>query len=633
MCHSRPHRHFPSFHRFSDPTPRSPCRPSLLRIIARCLLASALLALPALAQPAATDPARPVPPAEAMRLYQAADRWIRDWNLPPVPEPEPAVPAAAFTLRLDGLVVGRGTALAADGSAIHAAAQRAMLMAERKLPWSHDAVGEKARREEAAKLMISLELGGTPVPVQAQTWLEFDLLFRAGDDGVAVRVGEREEAMFAGQMLTLGYSPSEAAVALLSRLSGDAAPVVRSDPKAQPAILSKERGAVFYSIRTRHLAQKRVGESPAFLFRGGRTIEAREITTASLRQLAVDLAENLGRRVTTRRIDPGASLAEPRDVTVLLGTLKLGVPPDEDPAGAFETLLAVHALRNFAEIQSVDQEARGRAAKLATELVDGLFAGAERTPVLGVEVSAALIIAATTGADARNGVPDGAWEMATLAVGGAYAPGTGWDQKVAVAARSMVALALVRLGHQNAEASLRAIYTETPAKMLVAHMPYLGWAELELAAGKPQVAAATALREMRTDVWDHQLSSRDAGEDGPDLVGGIVFTNSPQPLPTWLGLKPGAFLATMARDPRLTGSDEKLKELIRLSLLGRFARQLAVDEHAAYAASDRARAEWGMRTSVWEMRQPPEVQAVGLLAVSELVRTLDAAAAVPPETP
>jgi hypothetical protein len=89
----------------------------------------------------------------------------------------------------------------------------------------------------------------------------------------------------------------------------------------------------------------------------------------------------------------------------------------------------------------------------------------------------------------------------------------------------------------------------------------------------------------------------------------------------------------MARDPRLTGSDEKLKELIRLSLLGRFARQLAVDEHAAYAASDRARAEWGMRTSVWEMRQPPEVQAVGLLAVSELVRTLDAAAAVPPETP
>lgn len=643
ICHPVVRAVCPLFHAFPDPLPRRPFRLSfpgnIARVAAATLVALSITAphtpaqdrqpepAPAPAAPAPFDTLKPPAPADAMRGYRIVEAWIRDWNLPAEPLVEPAFANVAVVLRLDGVVVGRGSARDDRGGALHAAAKEAMELAERRLPWPHDAVGEKSRREEALRLMLSVEFGGAPVPFVAQSWAEFDLLVQAGREGIAVRVGEREAEMFPSQMSGAGYAPSEGAVSLLAKASGGSLTVLRDDPKSQPAGIAKERGAVFYKFPVLQLAQPAPSVGPAFLFRGGRVIAESEITTGALRQFAMDLAANIRARTERVVTDPGVALAAPREAVILDGTLRLGASGDSK-AGAFETLLVIQALREFAGVESIDELARRDAAKLGAELFAGLLP-AGPPPNMGAAVSAAVVIAATTPAPGESGAPEALLEAAKEGVAKAFGADGQWEKGVQPGAKAMVALALVRLNSPLAEGAVRSIYAETPPKMLVAQMPYLGWAELELAAGKSGVPAGAALRQMRDEVWGHQLTSLDAGEDGPDLVGGIVFTNTAQPLPTWLSLKPVAFLGAMARDERLTGAEERPKEIVRLARACRFARQLAADDMVCHAAADRARAMWGVRTATWEQRQPPEAQALALLAVSQTLRTLAPAAKTP----
>src|SRR5262245_52519008 len=94
-------------------------------------------------------------------------------------------------------------------------------------------------------------------------------------------------------------------------------------------------------------------------------------------------------------------------------------------------------------------------------------------------------------------------------------------------------------------------------------MPWHAEAELLLARGDETIPAAAAQRDMRDQVWQHQLSDVDAGTDGQDLVGGIVFTAATNPLPTWTTAKPLAFLAQTLADERLTERDKRLIQLAR----------------------------------------------------------------------
>src|SRR5262249_31356165 len=112
---------------------------------------------------------------------------------------------------------------------------------------------------------------------------------------------------------------------------------------------------------------------------------------------------------------------------------------------------------------------------------------------------------------------------------------------------------------EGIEKELRGEYSQTSQGNLVSLMPWLGWAEIAQAdakksheVGDGSIPAALALRNMRDQVWDHQLSILDAGDDAPDMVGGIVFNRgfsqgAPKgPIfPTWQSVRPLAFIATM----------------------------------------------------------------------------------------
>jgi hypothetical protein len=130
------------------------------------------------------------------------------------------------------------------------------------------------------------------------------------------------------------------------------------------------------------------------------------------------------------------------------------------------------------------------------------------------------------------------------------------------------------------------------------------------------------LREMRETVWKFQMNAVDAGAEGPDLVGGIVFVGpGVNPYPTSQSLRPLSFLATMCGDERLTDRSEALGEVAKLVHGLRFVRQLSMDEYALYIAADPFLAKWGIRASLWDQRQSPEATALGLITICEALES------------
>jgi hypothetical protein len=168
--------------------------------------------------------------------------------------------------------------------------------------------------------------------------------------------------------------------------------------------------------------------------------------------------------------------------------------------------------------------------------------------------------------------------------------------------------------------AIRDVIRNTPPNGLVATMPWVGWG---LLPGN-DLPAAPALREMRSQLWQHQLKAQDLSPDAPDLAGGIVFTTSRQPLPTWQAARPLAFVATMLGDRRLTEEQEINSETVRLLEALRYLRQLTASEAEAHMYKDPARAIGGVRASLFDQRMPPEATAMTLLTVCETIRSLEA---------
>ncbi|MFN7440371.1 MAG: hypothetical protein ACK5TV_09295, partial [Phycisphaerales bacterium] len=108
------------------------------------------------------------------------------------------------------------------------------------------------------------------------------------------------------------------------------------------------------------------------------------------------------------------------------------------------------------------------------------------------------------------------------------------------------------------------------------------------------------------------------------LVGGIVFTKSRNPLPTWQAARPIAFIATMLGDPRLTAPDERSRELVRLLTSLRFLRQLQADDSTAWMQALPGSARGGIRSAPWDQRMPVDATAITLMAITESIRSLDA---------
>lgn len=563
-----------------------------------------------------------IEPAEAMAVFRVISAWIREWSVPDAaPADQRPVPAALVTLRLGGEIVGRGLDAGGDAGTVWRATRAAVAEASGRLPVENDALAERQRRELAKTLGVSLEIAHPLVPITVATYDDADVALPPGLAGVAVRRGEVVEVSFPSAMVRAGLSAGDALAAAAGRALGDATKVVRLDQTAQPAALRQRENLVFYRFGVTHIAQGSASRAAVFLYRGGRVVPEAAIGRASIREHADEIARHL-----VARAWPGA---EPLG---MLGTYNPLQGRFDGPASALEQASAATALAAYARTPGVEPESAKAAAAIVARLAaDMLALGPDETEPWKDATGACAALATAAAAlelDPRADSP--ARELIRKASATAR---EGTPPEGLAAFR---AFALTRAGAAVHDPVLietggtiaRELVAQTPAGRMASHAPWLLWAELAAAgegAGAGPIGSATAWREMRAQTFEHQLQPEDAGDDGQDLVGGIVFTVGRQPLPTWHSARPLSAAATMLGDRRLTPEAEYHAELARLLLSLRFLANLMAAGPEAHAYPSPAQAIGGVRASVWDHRMPVDASALTLLTLCETLRALEAA--------
>lgn len=570
-------------------------------------------------------------PAHAMADFHLVRERVHAWNTEPL-DHDAEHAGASIVLRLEGRVIGRGTEM--GEGCLDRALSAAMDEAEERLPVARDALWARNVRALADRITISLELAGPLVPFEPDSLIDASLEVAPGREGVAVRLEERTEAIFPGTMLATLTEPASALASLLATIGGRPALAMQS-----PKQMRERLGVVIYRFEVTHLAQTGAGESPIFLQRGGRVVDRAQITADLLLEMGDGMARHL-----IRRTEPGEG-----DGLRLRGTLN---PVDgttrRTRAGTLQHALVALALVEYASTPGVRHKApalrtaRGILEELAARTIDD---EPDRDPddapardgriSLGEAALVAGVIArlrAEGGGGALDELDDG---LGALEARSAERVRTAAEDpsEIPEAVRGVVAYALAarwalvgdrREQPRALDALLELMLREGDAARMVGQMPWLGWALTLRSEGAESVRGAVLLRRVRELVWAHQLDERDTGFEARDLAGGIVFTRSRMPLPTWQTTRPLAFIASMLGDARLTPEGEALGEVSRLVDSLRFVRQLAADEATGHMYRSPARARWGIRSALWDQRMRPEASAMGLLTVAESLESLDA---------
>lgn len=671
------------------------CTPATRRVLATGALVAAVASsfltvsahvpgFPDQPQPASSQPLQTPPsPADAMRAYQVLDGWIRDWNIPDDDSrPEQlSVGGVSIVLRMAGEVIGRSTVFAEGTTLVDApngsellrrAAKAAMAEAERRMRVDNDALRDERVRRSAREVTISLELAGTLVPIEPTTFDDIERDLAPGLDGIAIRVGDQIAGTFPGTLLASNTSLRLAFSRAASQAGGEA-----SLGLDEPKKLRDSLGAKCYRFRVTHLAQRSPDAAPTFIVRGGRFVNLAEINTAELRSMADRAASNLISREWTGEGAYGMhGLYEPWSNQY-----------SPAYAGAVEQLTAAFALRVYASTPGIDPRQSLAAKSYAGRILRALrLVEADETAAADSPVSSALWVvvdslnppSASAAPPAPPSVPPSVPPTAPSAAAPTPAPADlnattapeacrrvvlnsfnkldGFASTIPIPARGLMAYALVELAALEpagglrteaiglADAAVRRAYRDTPEGLLVSQMPWLGFAERRLAAVKQanasdasEIPAAVALRQMRGELWQHQIQPSDAAASeslggSPDLAGGIVFTgvlsgrqatgsNEPKNV-TWQSAQALAFLPSMMIDERLTPAAERPLELARLVSSLRFIRQLQVDDSTTWMIPYPRRALGGTRAALWDMRMSTDATSMSLLLVSETLRAI-----------
>lgn len=570
--------------------------------------------------PALAQGLNPPDAASSYRTHALVEGWVQAGDVPATLASDAGVPAvqgASITVSLDGQVVGRGADVAFEPAAevVRRAAGKAVR-----------GIGADITTTERARLVVSVELSGAFVPYHADTIEELALGLSPGLEGVALATSDSVAAAFPGAMLARGVGPAIALVGLVNQLGDDA-----QDALASPKEL-RGRGYTIYRFRAVHLAQPGPGAGAVFVHRGGRVIEPHEISTRSIGAMGDAMA---GYLMASRW--PGV------EGYGMLGTQHPTSGRYDPPfAGTVEQAVAAMALLRYARVREAYPSA-GAARLAAVGVLETLndVEENERSPWADAHGSAAVILAlAELGPDAiaGNTALSELHGRCRETLHGAYTPADGYAEGLPQPAWGLIAGALVadharlgdtRLSPAQLDRAVRAVYRDTGPAYLVGQMPWLGWAELELAGVTGRsTPAAPALRSMRRLTWDHQLRTTDLAHEDRDLAGGVVFTRAATPLPTWHATRPLAFIATMLGDETFTRgsptSGEVPGELVKLLASLRFVRQLMADDSTAHMYARPARTVGGVRAALWDQAIAPEATAMGLLTVCETLDAMDA---------
>ncbi len=614
---------------------RSRNTPRLSHATRVAFAALAILGPSTFAQDEAPAPNAPAPQIESqapalpsasatLDAYRVVDAWLRaGFAVPEDSQPidPPGTTAACVTIRLSGRAIGRGTESSTSGDALWRASRRAMLEAIERAPTQRDATRDQQLRDIAQRATLDIQFAGRLTPLLGETFSDATLQLNHGVDGVAIRVGDRLALVFPGTALAANFSAIDALRAAAGQLQL---------PPVELGEIREKHDAIVYRYRVQHLAQPLAGREPIFLFRGGRVVPPTEV---SLSQLAT-FAHGLATRLNAIRFPGDKPLGMLGDYQPWGGAYSPVVAPPRDQA------LALYALARYAKSPAIDAANQARAARTYWTIFADIVKvdPSETNPLEDPVASAFITLAMRASPERPPGMPRPPTNVndptvaALLAVRSAFDPDKGWRDSLQPGERAAIAFALADAARSKpddtalrdrATAAVRSLFRESTPGTLVAYMPWLMHAELAM-AGDSEIPSLPALLELRELVWRHQLTVADAGPENPDLVGGIVFTASRNPLPTAQLTRPLAALARMTFDSRFTPRAQFPSELARMTSSLRFTRQLAVDDPLLHMMQDEQVSRWGVRTSPWDMTLSVDATAMALIT---LVEVLDGAAA------
>ncbi|MEO1128432.1 MAG: hypothetical protein AAFX05_01850 [Planctomycetota bacterium] len=555
----------------------------------------------------------------SITTFLEIERLIRSWDAGPdvtITEPD-GVEGACITLRLAGRVIGRGSVMSNTGDAVTRAFQEAWREANERVEVDRDALQEQRIAARAGRVIIDLQLAGTPQPVLGDTFAAAAQRTAPGIHGVAIGIGPRLEGVFPGTQLATGALPDQAMRIAAAKL--DLPPLELNEIRTRYQ-------AIPYVFPVRHLAQIEPQQQPMFLYRGGAVVPLAETNGPSLRDAARTIATHL----------QAARWTGPQPFG-LRGDQNLATGRYEEPiAPPRAQALAAFALARFAGTPGIGEDHRAEALIVAAELLRlmTIVEEDEVDPLTDPAACAAWLIASTELAPIAE--PGQALEQSAFAEASqrrlveTVADAESRDA-LAPGARAMIALALVRRApfdaslRDHAVSLTRDLRIRTPAAQMPTLMPWLGWTELALAEGG-DLPSEIALRDMRDLVWQYQIGDPDPAARGHDLAGGIVFTNAPDALPTWQCLRPMTFVASMLGDARLTTADELAAELGRLRLSLRYVLQLSVREAESHMMAHPRRSLGGVRRAVWDQIVSIDACSLALLTLCETLRAVESRA-------
>lgn len=558
-----------------------------------------------------------------------------------------AVDAKATLWRVALLSNGREIG---DGVGVSArwALRAAVIDAKGVLPAANDVLQEAAQEKTIRGALLSVEASKARMSLKFGQFAEAEGLVRAGLEGLIVippRDAGKVAVVFPSEMLAMGQSVPQALLGAISQASGDAA-------FAMPGIQGHEAGDLikdgwkFEKFQVEHRVELTRGGIAMTLTRGGRVIEERDVTLTELKRLRDGVRKHI--RSRGRDIQNGV----PRTI---VSDYMPSLDRDGDPADVLQQTLA-HWARNVSRGEDVispfmvDDAPKDWDEYRAWALQD--FA-ATAARVLCVFEKKKQVHAEPVGPDdlistvsAANSTETERAKIDASVVREAFCLQHGWDASVPEPARGLVALALVRMLSEQqlknetdefglqARGAVQSLLASGQPGSLVRYMPWLGWAAVELAPRErqidgslrwPDLACAPVLREMRGMIWEKQIDHATAQAEGPDLKGAILFGQGAEArrLIGWQTARPVAFIATMLRDPRLTSPEERNGEVVRLIAAMRFLRQLSIDESSAWHCPRADRAMYGVRNGPWDQRQSLEASVMTLLAVGEMIESLE----------
>ncbi len=569
----------------------------------------------------------------AVGAFLTARDWTTKFDLPALEDPAskvemPCVSGVSIILRHQARILGEGQDWSGDALMLRRAMGRAL--GEVLSDASVSNVPEQMRNVVGGRLTIQLELAGKPTPTLGANFDQVVSRLTPGIDGVALRRGNDWQYEFPSHLLS--WNTARNLDQAFLRMAAD----LGLPAKDLPQLTRIDRVGA-YRFKTFCLVQGDPAGTPFQVIRGDEIVPPGPLDVPTLVQ-AVDrliqhIEASIGRELADGTVIPIGLRGDYRSSTDQYRPLI---------APSFDQAMVAMALARLSRCDSLPETTRHIALDLAEQVIMDLAikTSSEDDALVNPATCAAVVLAAAQAPSNRDNTTTEFVEGAKAVVRSSFAGKDGFvlrsdDHKetlrLPASKQALLAAAMATLfrqgryvDHATAREAIDAAWKSGDEGRTIELSPWIIMAEQIIAGQSSQLAHVDELKSLIDDLDGLQVlhSPEDAGVEGGYAVPSRRGTPT---LPDSQSLRFGAAKAMAGKEERI-GPVDPGDLMMRLQGFARFTRQLTARPSSAWAFPAPDRALGGIRESLIDNDQPVAAQAMGIMALAEL---LDAMSATP----